>query len=286
MNGKVGVSYLQKVKKEDFYYVLKKYKEIDDNISRTAYLQMLSAYMKEPAGQWVVPDIIARECWKVYITEYLHDAITTAFEEDKMLRLVFFFMRYVEDSNLYIEEPGNPSGKVHIIPYLYMYFRNPSMFTIKQKGKEVKPLMKPNKFMKIILALKLLEIDMNAPIYQNQASQGYDKKLIDISRLSGVNPMKTVYDYAMVTERQFGNVELFEGRYKPRQNIDSDSQILVTYLINDNYHSCFLRVLLLPLLTFRPPSFLGASPSSFAGLCTTTALFRPILSMTYFLRSS
>jgi hypothetical protein len=242
LNGKVGVDFLQKVKKEDFYYVLKKFNELDptkDKIDISAYLQMLNAYRIKPVGQWVIPEIVARECWKLYINEHLHQAVTTNFENDRMLKLIFYFMRFLPDSNLYIDEPGNPTGKIHLIPYLYMYFRNPKIFAIKSKGKDV-PLMSSDKFAKIIFALKMLQINMDSPIYQNDAYQGYNKKLIESAtdiayyQKDRVKPMKTVYDYTMVMESMFGTVKHIEGSlYEPNDRLDNYTQLLITILISD-----------------------------------------------------
>jgi hypothetical protein len=238
MNNKVDVNYLRKVKKQDFYYVLKKFKDITETVEQSAYLQMIYAYKQKPLGQWVIPDIIAVECWKLYIDDFLHDAVTAKFEDDRMLKLIFFLMRYVSDVNLYVDEPGNPTGKIHIIPYLYMYFRNPSIFGVKQNGRDIKTLMPIEKFMKIIFTLKLLNVDFDVPIYKNQAFQGYDRNLInsaeEISLLSKKNkPMKTVFDYCVTTERTFRTITMFEGAYKPEENLKRDERLLTTLILND-----------------------------------------------------
>jgi hypothetical protein len=236
MNSTINTNYLQKVRKEDFYYVLKKFKDIDNKVEETAYLNMLSYYMKERKGQWVNPDIIARECWMLYIKEYLHEAITSDFENDRMLKLIFFLMRYVEDPNLYIDEPGNPSGKIHIIPYLYMYFRNPSLFAIKQKGgKNIMVLMNTAKFTKIMFGLKLLEINMLSPIYQNEAYLGYNKDLIDkATNYSKEKPMKTVIDYCVNIEIKFKNLK-YEGDLLRPLTIQYSPESLLLSIIGEYY---------------------------------------------------
>lgn len=242
LNSKVGQAYLQKVKKEDFYYVLKKFTELDpikDKIDMAAYFQMMTYYIKNPQGQWIQPRVVAAECWKLYVGDsYLHDAARVSFEDDKMLRLIFFLMRHSPDANLYIDEPGNPNGKIHIIPYLYLYFRNPRIYGVKMTGKEkIVTLMQPEKFLKIMIALKLLNVDMESPIYQNDASQGYNKTFIYNASMSemGERPMKNVQDYVLRMESLLGTA-VQEGVYYTPTTKPNDYQNALVYLLQSDYY--------------------------------------------------